>query len=154
MSRIRRTLRHLLPIVVLFVAIVSLTTLPATAQRYWFEDYQRLVIMIDKGQHQEASKILDKIVSERPFPISCMRVPGDRCIDYIPYYQRARIQLSMDNTRGANHSLDISGAFGAVLRNRRTEKAFVQLRHQVEERIAASAKSQNSTVVPAAEPKK
>lgn len=153
MSRIRRTLRHLLPVAVLCVAIVSMSTLPATAQSYWFEDYQRLVVMIDEGQHQKASKILDRIVSERPFPISCMRIPGDRCIDYIPYYQRARIQLSLDNTRGANHSLDISGAFGAVLRNRRTEKAFNQLRQQVEEKIAASAKSQNSTVVPAAEPK-
>ena len=153
MPHISRTLRHLFPMFVLSVAIVALSTLPVTAQSYWFEDYKRLVIMIDKGQHQEASKLLDEIVSERPFPISCMRVPGDRCIDYVPYYQRARIQLSMDNTRGASHSLDISGAFGAVLRNRRTEKAFIQLRHQVEERIAASAKSQAKTVVPAAEPK-
>jgi len=153
MSRIRRILRHLSPIVALSVAFIALSAAPATAQSYWFEDYQRAVLMIDKGQHQEASKILDRIVAERPFPIACMRVPGDRCIDYIPYYQRARIQLHADNTRGASHNLDISGAFGAVLSNRRTEKAFIQLRQQVEERIAATAKSQASTVVPAASPK-
>lgn len=153
MSRIRRTLHSLLPVVALFVTIAGLAASPAAAQSYWFEDYQRLVIMIDKGQHQEASKILEAIVKDHPFPIACMRVPGDRCIDYIPYYQRARIQLSMNNTRSAIHSLDISGAFGAVLKNRRNEKAFLQLRHQVEERIDESARLRPSEVVPAAEPK-
>lgn len=153
MSRIRPILRQLLPIVVCSIVIGGLSALPATAQTYWFEDYQRLVIMIDKGQHQEASKLLEKIVNEHPFPIACMRIPGDRCIDYIPYYQRARIQFSMENTRGADHSLDISGAFGAVLRNRRNEKAFLQLRDQVDQRIGESAKPLASTVVPAAKPK-
>jgi hypothetical protein len=153
MSRTLRTIRQLSPFIALTVAIVALSAVPAAAQSYWFEDYQRLVVLIDKGQHQEASKLLDRLVSERPFPASCVRIPGDRCIDYLPYYQRARIELALNNTRGASRSLDIEGAFGAVLRNRRTERDFLQLRHQVEETIAASAQSRSSIVVPAVEPK-
>ena len=148
-----RILRRLSPFVASTVAIVALGAGSAAAQSYWFEDYQRVVVMIDKGQHQEASQLLNKLVSERPFPSSCVRIPGDRCIDYLPYYQRARIELSLNDTRGASRSLDIEGAFGAVFRNRRTERDFLQLRQQVEEITAASAQSRSSTVVPAVEPR-
>jgi hypothetical protein len=153
MTRIHRRLRQTSPLAAALLLFGGLTAGPAAAQTYWFEDYQRAVMLIEQGRHAEASPLIDRMLRDHPLPVACMRIPGDRCIDYLPYFQRARIQLSTENLRGARHSLDIEGAFGAVLQNRKTERAFEQLRREVGERIAATESSARSEVVPAAAPR-
>lgn len=117
-----------------FVSILALwivTFTPALAQSYWFHAYERVVAMIDSGRMAEAAPLLEQLVQDHPYPIACLKVPGDRCIDYLPYFQRARLQVHNGDVLGAAHSLDISEAFGAVLLNRRTEREFLILRRRI-----------------------
>ena len=120
--------------VILGVCLAALP--PALAQTYWFETYDRMVTLIDEGKMSEASTLLGQLLKEHPYPISCQRIPGDRCINYLPYYQRARIQLRAGDIRRADHSLDISSAFGAVLKSKRSESAYLSLRQQIEVKTA------------------
>lgn len=130
----------------MFVFTLCLTAAaPLTAQTYWFENYERAVALIDAGKTSEASTLLERVIKDHPVPESCLKVPGDRCIDYIPYFHRARIQVSRGDTRGASHSLDVTEAFGVM--NKRTEKELVRLR----ERIRSMA-GEDATVSPAADP--
>lgn len=104
---------------------------PALAQSYWFHTYERVAAMINSGRMAEAAPLLEELIQEHPYPIACLKVPGDRCIDYLPYFQRARLQIHNGDVRGAAHSLDISEAFGAVLQNRRTERELLNLRRRI-----------------------
>lgn len=129
-----------------------LATGPASgAQNYWFETYERMVALIDDGQLAEASTLLDDLLRDHPYPIACLRIPGDRCVDYLPYYQRARIQLAMGNLSAATHSLDIEGAFGAVHLTKRTAAAFTTLRQQIKVKTAETS-SGHAQVAPASRP--
>jgi hypothetical protein len=113
------------------LAVLLTVSTSATAQTYWFENYERAVALIDDGLTTEASALLERVIRDHPLPVSCLKVPGDRCIDYIPYFQRARIQVSRGDARGAAHSLDVTEAFGVGVMNKRTEKEVVRLRQQI-----------------------
>jgi hypothetical protein len=124
--------RHLpLSVSIVALGLMAFTPAPALAQSYWFHAYERVAAMIESGRMAEAAPLLEELIQEHPYPIACLKVPGDRCIDYLPYFQRARIQIHNDDVRGAAHSLDISEAFGAVLQNRRTEREFLILRRRI-----------------------
>ena len=138
----------LIPAIILLTALAA-SHAPASAQAYWFETYDRAVALIDSGQAAEASKLLEGLIREHPLPMACARVPGDRCIDYLPYYQRARIQLMAGNVSGAAHSLDVSMAFGASMSTRRSVAACQTLREQIRVRTAELAR-QNPQVAPTA----
>ena len=122
----------------------------ALAQNYWFENYEKAVELIDAGNMSRASTLLESIVTSHPNPVGCLRVPGDRCVMYCPYFQRARIQYSQGDLRGAAHSLDVSGAFGAVHQQKRSHEAFLELRQQVRTGMAQSRPK--SDVAPASKP--
>jgi hypothetical protein len=143
--------RSLLIIAVVLAAWFA-ALVPAQAQSYWFETYDRTVSLIDDGQMAEASALLSRVIEDHPYPVACLRIPGDRCIDYLPYYQRARIQFATGKVREAAHSLDISNAFGAALQTRRARAAFNTLRERVRVRTAELATA-NRDVAPASKSK-
>jgi hypothetical protein len=124
----------------------------AYGQTYWFETYERAVRMIDRGEAAEASPLLDSLIREHPYPISGLRVPGDRSIDYLPHFQRARIHLYRGDARAAAHSLDIEEAFGAVVGNKRASKQLLKLRQQIETMEAVRHPNGPTTVAPASAP--
>ena len=113
------------------VAVLCLSVTPLPAQQYWFETYERAVDLVDNGESGRAAPMLESLIQDHPVPVSCLRVPGDRCLDYLPYFHRARVQVSQGDLRGATHSLDVEAAFGAVFRNRRTERAYTKLREDI-----------------------
>lgn len=115
------------------VAVVCFSLIPSStsAENYWFERYERAVSLIDAGMHDEARAILDRLIVEHPTPIASLRVPGDRYVDYLPYYQRARILLHKGETRSAAHNLDICEAFGAIQKSRQSEENLKSLREQI-----------------------
>ena len=106
---------------ILSVALAS----PALAKGYWFESYQRAVELIDGERLDEASELLDDVIRDMPTPEASARIPGNRFVNYLPYYQRARIQYMQGDLAGAAHNLAVSEAFGAVRSDRR---AFADLR--------------------------
>ena len=119
------------------VVVVATTT--ASAQTYWFEHYETAVSRIDSEQGMEASaalSMLDDLVREYPVPESKVRIPGDRYVDYLPYYQRARIQAMLGQFEEAQKSLDISEAFGAVKENRDAMAAVREMRGAMNRRAA------------------
>ncbi|MBI1951018.1 MAG: hypothetical protein HYS34_06620 [Acidobacteria bacterium] len=121
-------------ILLLFISILVLGAAaftPTLARSYWFHTYERVVALIDSGRTGEAAPLLEQLIREHPYPIACLKVPGDRCIDYLPYFQRARLQFHDGDVRGAAYSLEISEAFGAIFQNRRTERAFLDLRRRI-----------------------
>ena len=59
---------------------------------------------------------------------SAIRVPGNRFIHYLPYFQQARIQVERGDYDQAAHNLDVSEAFGAVRFDRRRLAEFQSLR--------------------------
>ena len=122
------------------------------AQSYWFENYERAITLIDAGQVAEASTLLERVIADHPLPVACLRVPGDRCLDYVPYIQRARIQIYQGDTRGASHSLDVSEAFGTGLANRRTDREVQRLRQQIQMMETTRRSSSPATIAPAADP--
>ncbi len=136
----------------LAAAVVSPLSTPGTAhaQTYWFEDYERAVDMIDDGRMAEASALLERLVREHPLPQASVRVPGDRFINYLPYYQQARVQLHQGDTTAASRSLDICEAFGVAKQNRRTARQFTELRRRIAEKAsAATAHARRSGIPPA-----
>ena len=122
----------------------------AMAQNYWFENYEKAVELIDAGELSKASVLLDSVMNTHPNPVGCLQVPGDRCVMYCPYFQRARIQYGQGDLRGAAHNLDVSGAFGAVHQQKRSHEAFVELRQQV--RTGMAQTRGKTDVAPASKP--
>ena len=70
------------------LALLFIPASHARAQTYWFENYERAVALIDAGEMAEAATILEGVIKGHPLPVSCFKVPGDRCIDYIPYFHQ------------------------------------------------------------------
>jgi hypothetical protein len=128
---------------VLLVALGGATL--ATAQDYWFESYERAVELIEDNRLDEAEALLEQVIVDHPLPRAFVRVPGNRFIDYLPYFQRARIQLERGQYESAAHSLDVSEAFGAVTARRRQTVALREMREEVHAKLAR-------TLRPAAEP--
>jgi hypothetical protein len=111
----------------------------ASAQTYWFETYQTAVDKIEDPQQHEiedALSLLETLVAEHPLPQSKVRIPGDRYIDYLPYFQQARIQAALGQYNEAGRSLDISEAFGAVKTNRRAMTSLREMRGALNRRTA------------------
>lgn len=125
---------------------------PCLAQTYWFEDYQRVVGLIDEGRFGEASPLLDRLIAAHPYPIAGLKIPGDRRIDYLPYYQKARIQMATGDARSASHNLDISEAFGATAKNKRLRAEFTRLRQEISALEASRTTRQGPQVTPASDP--
>ena len=123
------------------VAALGLMLVPSIAgtDSYWFESYERAARLIDAGNFDESARILDMLIQEHPAPVASLRVPGDRYIDYLPYYQRARILLQRGDTLAASHNLDICEAFGAIQQSRRTESDLKTLREQIARTESARA---------------
>jgi hypothetical protein len=111
-------------VLILSVALAS----PALAKGYWFESYQRAVELIDGERLDEASVLLEDVISEMPTPEASARIPGNRFVNYLPYYQRARIQYLKGDLDGAAHNLAVSEAFGAVRADRRALAGLRELR--------------------------
>ena len=111
-------------VLILSVALAS----PALAKGYWFESYQRAVELIDGERLDEASVLLEDVISEMPTPEASARIPGNRFVNYLPYYQRARIQYLQGDLDGAAHNLAVSEAFGAVRADRRALAGLRELR--------------------------
>ena len=119
--------------------VVAATT--ASAQTYWFETYETAVDKIDDQEREEmedALVMIQKLVAERPFPEADVRVPGGRFVDYLPYYQQARIQLSLGNYDGARLSLRKSAAFPAIENNREAMSAVREMHGILDRRAAAT----------------
>ena len=143
----RRTGRLLLVIAV-SLALPLLAPRTAYAERYWFETYEHAVQLVNDGRIDEASRLLGALIDEYPVPASGVRVPGDRYINYHPYFLRARIQVKKGDYLGASESLMICEAFGAIRRNSRTEKQFLELRRQISERAADMTASNSPAGAP------
>jgi len=114
---------------------------PALAKGYWFESYQRAVELIDGEQLQEASVLLEEVIREMPTPEASARIPGNRFVNYLPYYQRARIQYMQGDLEGAAHNLAVSEAFGAVRADRRAFDDLQELRAGLERRTSTPVAS-------------
>jgi len=125
----------LLRIAVLAVLICSFCSV-AHAQTYWFETYQRAVRLIDADKAAEAAPMLDQLVQNHPYPEASMRIPGHQYLDYLPYFQLARIQYDQKDFREASRSLNVSEAFGAVKHNKRSNAHFTRLRTQLDSELA------------------
>lgn len=111
-------------VLILSVALAS----PALAKGYWFESYQRAVELIDGERLDEAAVLLEQVIAEMPTPEASARIPGNRFVNYLPYYQRARIQYTRGDFQGAAHSLAVSEAFGAIQSDRRALTDLRELR--------------------------
>ena len=100
--------------------LVVLTASMASAQTYWFETYETAVDKIEAEQQEqmeEALELLGALVAERPLPQANLRVPGDRLVDYLPYFQKARVEMLLGKYDDARKSLDASEAFQVVQDN-------------------------------------
>ena len=124
---------------ILLPAVMILLFCGAThAQSYWFESYQRAVKLIDDSRYDEAALLLDDVIRDRPMPQAALRIPGHQYLDYLPYFQRARIEIHRGQFDRAAHSLDVSEAFGAVRASRRPEVEFNRMRGLVVSAQAAA----------------
>ena len=117
----------------------------AQAQDYWFETYERAVELIDDNRLDEAEELLGQVIKDRPVPQSAIRVPGNRYIHYLPYFQRARIQIERGQFDLAAHNLDVSEAFGAIRFNRRRLAQFQKLREVARAEMAGPATAMDET---------
>jgi hypothetical protein len=117
----------------------------AQAQNYWFETYERAVELIDDNRLDRAEELLGQVIEDRPVPQSAIRVPGNRYIHYLPYFQRARIQIERGQFDLAAHNLDVSEAFGAIRFNRRRLAQFQKLREVARAEMAGPATAMDET---------
>jgi hypothetical protein len=121
------------------LAIVALAFLgTAHAQTYWFENYQRAVSLIDANRGAEALPLLEQVIQDHPLPQAGMRIPGYQFLDYLPYYQRARIEVQMGQYERASRSLDVSEAFGEAGSSKRSMADASRLRQQIDSALASS----------------
>ena len=104
-------------IAMILLAVVAFSG-SAFAGSAWYEDYQRVQNWIEDGKIDDASSLLDTLIAKYPEPEADVRIPGDRFINYLPFYHRARIELARQDYVAASRSLQISQAFGATLRDR------------------------------------
>lgn len=148
MSDATRRTGRLFIIFAVSLALPLLAPRTAYAERYWFESYEHAVQLVDDGRIDEASALLGALIDEHPVPISGVRVPGDRYVNYHPYFQRARIQVQKGDYLGASQSLAVCEAFGAIRQNRRMERQFLDLRRQIAERAADMTASNSPAVAP------
>jgi len=125
-----------LVVVALALILSVVLSSPALAKGYWFESYQRAVELIDGERLDEASVLLEEVIREMPTPEASARIPGNRFVNYLPYYQRARIQFLQGDLEGAAHSLAISEAFGAIRSDRRVMADVQKLRAGLERETA------------------
>jgi len=121
---------------VLLVALGCATL--ANAHVYWYEAYERAVELIEDDRFDEAEPLLEQVIADRPLPRANVRVPGNRFIDYLPYLQRARIQLERGQYESASRSLDVSEAFGAVTARRQQTEVLRDLRDEVHANLATT----------------
>lgn len=144
--------------VALRVTVVLLVLLGASglaaAKDYWFESYERAVELIDDGRVQEAAPLLEEVIRQQPLPKAMYRAPGNRYINYLPYLQRARIEIVRGEFANAAHSLDVSEAFGAVTQYRRLFAALQDLRLEVAAGLTRNDPGYEPPVTLAAETKK
>ena len=119
----------------LVFAVLLLVPGLASAQTYWFETYQLAVELIDDGNVEEAADLLERLIDKRPHPQDRVRLPGNQFLDYLPYYQRARIEIRLGEHVRASRSLDLSEAFGAIQRNRRALVGLRKLRLRIEDAL-------------------
>lgn len=115
------------------ILICSIFAPPVAAQTYWFETYQRAVDFIDDGRTAEAAELLDQLAKAKPLPEAGVRIPGNQVLDFLPFYQKARIDLQQGDYKAAKHNLDVSEAFGAITRSPRGKSHLAELRAQVRE---------------------
>jgi len=101
------------------------------AQTYWFEEYERALELIQDGRMEDASRLLDEVIEKHPVPDAKMRVPGNSFLDYLPYFQRARVEFDQERYEVAARNLDISEAFGAITKNRRAMEALAEMRESL-----------------------
>jgi hypothetical protein len=134
--------RALLSAIALTFALFPLAATPATAGNYWFEDYERATWLIDEGRAVQAAALLEQVIAKHPSPIGSFRVPGNRFIDYLPYYQRARVQVMLGELGKAAHSLDIEEAFGVVRQRESNLQRLVDLRQEIDARLGTDANAQ------------
>jgi len=135
-------------LLVMTAAAFLLSSGTAHAQSYWFESYQHAVRLIDRGQVDEAATLLDQVIKDHPVPAASMRIPGDRLMDYLPYFQRARVQFHQGDYAGAAHSLDIAQAFGEDAANRQTREQFLLLKERILATRASQVADRSNTLVP------
>lgn len=148
MSDTTRRTGRLFIILAVSLALPLLAPRTAYAERYWFETYEHAVQLVNDGRIDEASMLLGELIDEHPVPASGVRVPGDRYINYHPYFQRARIQMQKGDYLGASQSLIVCEAFGAIRQNRSTERQFLELRRQIAKRAAEVTASNSPAVAP------
>lgn len=111
----------------------------ASAQVYWFETYESAVDKIEGEQPEDMEQALELItalLADRPVPEAQVRVPGDRYVDYLPYFQQARIQWRLGQFDEARESLNKSEAFPAVRDNREAMTAMREMRSALD-RVSA-----------------
>jgi len=127
-------------------AVLILAPGLASAQTYWFETYQRAVECIEQERFDEAAKLLEDLIEQRPFPKARVRVPGNQFVDYLPYYQRARIEVRLGDHTRAIRSLDVSEAFGAIKSNKRALTSLKQMRVKIEKKPLSDEKRPVATL--------
>ncbi len=122
------------------LALALLCAAPdAQAQTYWYEEYERSVELIDAGDLAAAEERLQALLQEHPMPKANTRLPNDRYLDYLPYFQMARIQVARGDFDAAELSLNISEAFGEANADRRTRAQVRVLRDAVDSRTTVVA---------------
>ncbi|RMG43814.1 MAG: hypothetical protein D6718_11230 [Acidobacteria bacterium] len=96
-------------------AAAALAVLPSlAADGAWTETYLRAVALIEQGRVEEAAPLLDRVIAAHPLPALDVPTPGAESIDYLPYLQRARLELRRGDALAALRSLDVSLAFGGT----------------------------------------
>ena len=113
--------------IVMFVGSLSLVN----AKPYWFEEYQQAVEMLEDGKADQASSILEQLVEEYPQPITALRIPGNRFIDYLPYFQQARAKLELGDVKSATEKLNKAESYGALTESDRHVKEHEELRTSI-----------------------
>ncbi|MCP3981820.1 MAG: hypothetical protein GY716_21160 [bacterium] len=137
MPRLPRVLTVLAPFSIVLMALLLAPA--AQAQSYWFETYQNAVDEIerqDRGGLEHALALLDELVAEQPVPRTKVRIPGNRRLDYLPYFQRARVQSRLGMFGEARYNLEVSEAFGAVKGNRLAMNEVREIRADLSQRSA------------------
>jgi len=150
LRRMRRPVR--LALCSLVLVALALAPGAVLAKTYWFESYQKAVELIDDGQTEEASVMLERLIEDRPVPEAAVRIPGNQWLDYLPYYQRARVEMKRGEYMRAAHNLDVAEAFGAVKQNKRVMADVRVLRMELDLRLAeirnATAETASRSVTP------
>lgn len=146
--RPRKLLRTVGPAILVLLLAPSLIH----AQTYWFESYQRAVQLIEAERFEDAAPLLDRLIQEHPHPEAGVRIPGNQFLDYLPYFQQARIQMERGDYQAASHSLDVCKAFGAISQNRRSLAGLKQMRQSLDARLAQHRTPADDTTPVSLEP--